>query len=215
MVSGNDDDNKYNKGNIPDETGRRLIFYSMLVTLMADIYTSEAKVLEHLTLWSWILHMLYFELPLSTSTKVLPWVHGPSLCGSYALFSMYVWTMIANPNMEFDLAPEGRSDIVVYLRAAWLHFAPVVFHFLDVKKYSAVLRKAYQPQKGILLSFWTSVGGYFAMGLTWEACFDDSSAEIYNVTIVSPEVYVNVSKALGVIACVTAFMTIIKPKFIA
>jgi len=208
------EDDKYTKA-MSDESDRRWKFYALLITLMADIYVSEAKVLEHLTLWSWILHMIYFELPLQSSTKILPWIHGPSLSGSHALFAMYVWTMIANPNMEFDLAPEGRSDLVVYLRAVWLHAAPVVLHYYDLKKHAAVLRRAYQPRKGLFLSFWTSVGGYFAVGLTWEACFEDSGAGTYNVTRVSPEVFVNVSKALGVIACVATFSTIIKPKLIA
>lgn len=208
------EDDKYNKASVSDESDRRWKFYAMLVTLMLDVYTSQAKVLEHLTLWSWILHMLYFELPLSSSSKILPWVHGPSLCGSYALFMMYVWVMLANPNMEFDLAPEGRSDIVIYLRAAWLHCAPPVLHYYDMKNHSAVLRRAYQPQKGLLLTLWTSFGGYLAMGLTWEACFDDAGAATYNVTRVSPEVFINVSKVLAVSSCGAAFMSITKPKLI-
>lgn len=206
------DDDKYNKP-ISDESDRRWKFYAMLISLFLDIYTSQARVLEHLTLWSWILHMLYFELPLS-STKILPWLHGPSLSGAYALFIMYVWTMIANPNMEFDLAPEGRSHLLIYVRALWLHFSPVIMHYLDTKKNAAVIRRAYQPQKGKFLSFWASVGGYFAMGLTWEACFEGAGAGTYNVTRVPPEVYVNVSKALGVLACVGVFFTVTKPKFI-
>lgn len=208
------DDDKYKKPKIPDESDRRWKFYAMLISLFWDIYTSQAGVLEHLTLWSWILHMLYFELHLS-STKILPWLHGPSLSGAYALFVMYVWTLIANPNMEFDLAPEGRSDLVVYARALWFHLAPVVMHYLDTKNNAAALRRAYQRHnKGKFLSFWASVGGYFAMGLTWEACFEDSGAGTYNVTRVSPEVYVNVSKALGIIACVGIFLTVTKPKYI-
>lgn len=207
------DDSKYAPKILNDETDRRLTFYALLITLLLDIKASKAEVLDHLTLWSWILHMLYFELPLS-STKILPWLHGPSLSGAYALFFMYTWTMIANPNMEFDLAPEGRSDIVVYLRAFWLHAAPVVLHYMDMKRHSAALRRAYQSNIGMFLSFWTSVGGYFAMGLTWEASVE-SSAGTYNVTWVSEETYVNVSKALGIVACLVTFNFIIKPKLIA
>lgn len=42
------------------------------------------------------------------------------------------------------------------------------------------------------------------MGLTWEHFAD--AAATYNVTSMDPELYVNISKAIGVISCVLAYI---------
>mmetsp|Transcript_22087 Transcript_22087/g.44343 ORF Transcript_22087/g.44343 Transcript_22087/m.44343 type:complete len:84 (+) Transcript_22087:514-765(+) len=58
---------------------RKIIFYAFLATLIADTYASKAEVLNHLTLWSFILHMLYFELhlPSKSSTLTQTLIHPP------------------------------------------------------------------------------------------------------------------------------------------
>jgi hypothetical protein len=205
------DDYKYSKKKViniaTDAFDRRLKFYALFCTLLWDVHVSKAAVLEHLTIWSWILHLLYFDLPLSS--PIVAYLHGPSLGGSAALFIMYIWTLIANPNMEFDLAPPGRSDLVIYARAFWLHFIPVVFHYTDLKTNAKALRLAYRPKAGPFFTFWVSVAGYLTMGLTWEQL--NKAADVYNVTLVSPEIYVNVSKALGILGCLTVFLTVTKP----
>jgi hypothetical protein len=89
----------------------RLVFYTLLFSWIADVYVSKAAVLDHLTLWSWTLHTFYFELHLPSSPTLTKMLHGPSFAGAHALAIMYIWTMIANPNMEFDLAPPGRAAI--------------------------------------------------------------------------------------------------------
>lgn len=80
-------------------TTRRCIFYVLFITLIVDIYVSKAAVLDHLTIWSWILHVLYFELHLPTSPGMVKLLHGPSFTGAHALLLMYIWTMIANPQV--------------------------------------------------------------------------------------------------------------------
>ncbi len=202
---------------------RKLIFYSFLGTLIADTAASKAEVLSHLTLWSWILHMLYFELHLPSSSssssltpKLIRLLHGPSLCGSYALFNMYLWTLIANPSMEFDLAPEGRATWLIYVRGFWLHLGPILCHYIDMKNNGKILKDVYsiaQWNTSKLCQFWMCLGGYFAMGLTWEQVNGDASGT-YNVTMVSPETFVLVSKAIGIVSCIVAFMMLIKPKLL-
>jgi len=189
-------------------TTRSLICLSLLLTLIADTHASHGETLMHLTLWSWILHTLYFAIPLAKAPFLVRLLHGPSLGGAHALFSMYVWTLTVNPRMEFDLAPPGRSDAVILLRAAWLHVMPVVFHWVDLlacdQANMLLLQQAYRGHSGKLLQFWACLGGYFAMGLTWEY-FNGDAGATYNVTVVSTETYVNVSKALGVVSCVLVF----------
>ena len=51
------------------------------------------------------------------------------------------------------------------------------------------------------------------MGLTWEQVNGDA-AGTYNVTIVSPEAFVNISKAAGVASCIAVYAFMIKPKLI-
>ena len=194
------------------------IFYSLLVTLLADVCASRAASLLHLTLWSWILHLLYFELPLSSCNRVI-WLHGPSLGGSVALWNMYLWTLYANPQMEFDLAPEGRPEWLILIRAAWLHAAPVIFHMVDLHWHSRDLQRAYRSAtsngRGRLLQWlWSSVGGYLAMGLTWEYVNGDATAT-YHVTVVSEAVYVNVSKVVGIGSCLFTFWLFTKPLLIS
>lgn len=199
---------------------RRLIFYAFFATLVLDAYSSRADSLNHLTLWSWILHTLYFELHLHasppSSAVAVRLCHGPSFCGAFALFAMYAWALVANPSMEFDLAPEGRAGWVVYARAAWLHVGPVLCHLVDIKANRDVLREAYWYRgyrNNRLFQFWVCLGGYFAMGLTWEQVNGDA-AGTYNVTVVSPETFVLVSKAAAVSACIAAYFVCIKPSLI-
>ncbi len=51
------------------------------------------------------------------------------------------------------------------------------------------------------------------MGLTWEQVNGDASGT-YNVTVVSPEMYVLISKAIGVVSCIIAFAVVVKPKLL-
>lgn len=199
---------------------RKIIFYAFLATLIADTYASKAEVLMHLTLWSFILHMLYFELHLPSKSPLIQTLirlfHGPSFCGSFALFNMYVWTLIANPTMEFDLAPEGRATWLIYARGIWLHLGPIICHAIDIQQNGAVLREAYVSagwNTNKLCQFWMCLGGYFAMGLTWEQVNGDASGT-YDVTAVSPEMYVLISKAVGVVSCIVAFVVVVKPKLL-
>ena len=201
---------------------RKCQYYSMLLTLLVDAYYSKGECLMHLTIWSWILHIFYFEVPLTTNTTtsnntfLLRLFHGPSMGGSLALWNMYLWTMIMNPNMEFDLAPEGRKVWVVYVRAVWLHITPVIFHYIDYNNNIEILRRQVYngTSSNTALVIWSAVGGYLAMGLTWEQLQpegDGGAASVYNVTLVSPEVYVYVSKALGVASCLIMYYFYLKP----
>jgi len=118
------------------------------------------------------------------------------------------------------LAPPGRSPAVVYVRAFWMHFIPVWFHFTDIAKHEASLRQVYQQKApSMFLKFWCMVGGYLAMGLTWEQFANlvtggAGGAATYNVTTVSPETFANVSKMLAISACLLVYFISIKPKLI-
>jgi hypothetical protein len=195
---------------------RQAIFYVFLASLMCDVYVSKAAVLDHLTLWSWCLHMLYFELHLPTYRGLAKALHGPSFTGAHALFFMYCWTLVANPHMEFELAPSGRHPLVIYARAFFLHFFPVIFHWIDLTSNQSILAEIYESpvflERGSLLfRFWVCVGGYFAMGLTWEQ-FNGDAAATYHIEIVSEKTYVLVSKAIGVISCVVAYLVALQPR---
>ena len=148
----------------------------------------------------------------------------PGFCsgGSFALLLCYIWTLAVNPSMEFDLAPPGRAPWLVYVRAFFFHFVPVFFHIHDLKSHSQLLKLRYlrtlsnssKPMR-IFFLFWSSVGGYLAMGLTWEQLAGDSAAGIYNVTIVSVETFTNVSKGLAILGCLSAFFAFLKPKLLS
>lgn len=209
---------------------RRVTYYSLLSSYVADAYASKGESIMHLTLWSWFLQMIYFELPLGGNAKqqqpqegtptTPPWlvqlVHGPAFCGAHALFGMYLWTLYANPSMEFDLAPAGRPAWLVLARAAWLHVAPVAFQWVDLLQCRRLLRRTvyesrtFLSKNKYLLYFWASVGGYFAMGLTWEQV-NGNAAGTYNVTTMSAETYVLVSKIIGVASCLVSFAVGFKP----
>lgn len=195
---------------------RCLVFYVLLFSLLADVYASRAAVLDHLTLWSWILHTLYFELHVPSSPIRTKLLHGPSFTGAHALCLMYIWTMIANPNMEFDLAPPGRAAWLVYARAFYMHFLPILFHWVDLTQNQATLAEIYDSpallaKGGYPFQFWACVGGYFAMGLTWEA-FNGDAAATYNIEMMDDDTYVLVSKVLGVLACLLSFLFGLRPR---
>lgn len=209
-------------GNTPSPTFRRLSFYALLITLIADCVASHSATLLHLTIWSWCLHILYFELPLTSTTTrcedaLLRLLHGPSFCGSHALFAMYLFTLYANPDMEFDLSPPGRPVWLVLVRAFWLHAIPVVLHWIDWSCHAKVLQEKFvavqqpAPTTSRLWQFWACLGGYFAMGLTWEQVNGDS-AGTYNIKSMSEETYVNLSKLIGILACVVSFAVALRPR---
>ena len=155
-------------------------------------------------------------------TFFVPVCPGVSSGGSFALLLCYIWTLAVNPSMEFDLAPPGRAPWLVYVRAFFFHFVPVFFHVHDLKSHSQLLKLRYlrtlsnssKPMR-IFFLFWSSVGGYLAMGLIWEQLAGDSAAGIYNVTIVSVETYTNVSKGLAILGCLSAFFAFLKPKLLS
>jgi hypothetical protein len=131
---------------------------------------------------------------------------------------MYLWTLYANPDMEYDLAPPGRPAWVILMRAAWFHAVPVIFQWIDLIQNKKLLQRrvyaaSYLP-KGkytkFLYYFWMAVGGYFAMGLTWEHINGDA-AGTYQVKHMSPEIYVAVSKVIGVVFCAGSFLLGLRP----
>lgn len=196
---------------------RRAAYYTLLATFVADAVASKAETLMHLTLWSWFLHILYFELPLTIPTtpqqsSLIRFFHGPSFCGSHALFSMYLFTLFVNPKMEFDLAPPGRPDWLVLARACVLHVTPVLFHWMDWYYHADTLQRSYLGyENSKLLQFWACLGGYFAMGLTWEQVNGDVTGT-YNIESMSAETFTNLSKTIGISACIASFYGFLKPK---
>lgn len=60
------------------------------------------------TLWSWTLHTVCF-MPFFPSRFWTVFTYGPSAAGSWALMVMWMWTMYANPEMEYKLAPPVRQ----------------------------------------------------------------------------------------------------------
>jgi hypothetical protein len=184
---------------------RRATYYALLLTWVADCYASQAESMLHLTMWSWFLHTLYFELSLASSTTAVLLLQGPSYSGAHALFVLYLWALVVNPNMEFDLAPPGRPVWLVYARAFWLHVTPVFLHWIDMTFNRDALCRIYREQEGsIWISIWASVGGYLSMGLLWEQVNGDASGT-YKIEKVSPKVFVNVGKALGIVACLLSY----------
>lgn len=220
---------------------RRVAYYSILTSFVADAYASKAETLNHLTLWSWFLQLLYFELPLpdrhhnnnnnnNASIAMIKALHGPAFTGAHALFGMYLWTLYANPSMEFDLAPTGRAAWLVLARAAWMHATPVLFQWIDLLVARRVLQQyVYLPDNNNnnkkkkengewpptkwaqrALWFWMAVGGYFAMGLTWEQVNGDATGT-YHITNMSAETYVAISKVVGVASCIGSFWVGLRP----
>lgn len=188
---------------------RRIIFYLLLASLLADAYASRGETLMHFTLWAWTLQTLYFS---EHVVGIARYLHGPAFGGSVALWNMYLWTLYANPNMEFDLAPEGRPHWLIVLRALWMHLAPVIFHVVDYRQNQTNLQRLYGGQTNMAFKAWTYVLGYLAMGLIWENVNGEAAAT-YNVTVVSEEVYINTSKAIGIVSCLTSCYFFVEPLF--
>ena len=63
---------------------------------------------------------------------------------------------------------QGRPIEVIWARAVLLHFGPPLFHLLYLAVYKKEIAAAYSGRTSPLLKFWSAVGGYLAMGLTWE-----------------------------------------------
>ena len=117
--------------------------------------------------------------------------------------------------MEFDLAPPGRPGWVVYGRAIYLHFAPIPLLWNDLSQNRDLLSRLYASNSflakgGKLFQFWVCVGGYLAMGLTWEQ-FNGDAGGTYNVSIVDEETFSGIAKVLAVSACIASFLLGLHP----
>ena len=210
------------------DDSRKYLGRIFLFTLIADLYATP-EVIWHLTIWTWILHTVAFNIPVSSYPNLARLTHGSSFNGAFSLAATYCLTLYANPTMEFDLAPKGRPDWMIYLRAFWLHYFPVIAVMLDMKINKMAFQTLYKYFEnwsaggldykyplGILTCF-----GSIAMSLIWEMVNGDPSGT-YNITSMPPsfpllgttsatEQFVLYSKIIGTFGAVMSYFFILRP----
>ena len=188
-----------------------------LCTLLADLCATP-QVIWHLTIWTWILHTIAFNIPIHLFPNLARLTHGPSYNGAWSLAAVYCWTLYANPTMEFDLAPEGRPVWLVYLRAFWFHFFPPIAVTIDMmlnKISFQTLYKNFHNWSAGGLDYTYPLGlltcmGSIVLGLVWEVVNGDPSAT-YNVTSMSNEQFVLIGKIIGTTAAVLSYFFLLRP----
>jgi hypothetical protein len=120
--------------------------------------------------------------------------------------------------MEFDLAPEGRPDWLIYLRGFWLHFFPCIAVLMDVRINKMAFQTLYQYfdnwsaggldykyPLGLLTCF-----GSIVLGFIWEIANGDPSST-YNVTSMSNEEFVLIGKAVAISTSIVSYFFILRP----
>ena len=188
-----------------------------LLTLLADVYATPA-VVTHFTLWTWILHTVAFNIPVHMFPNLARLTHGPSYNGAWSLAAAYCWTLYANPTMEFDLAPAGRPNWMIYLRAFWLHFFPIVAVTIDMRINKIAFQTLYNQ-----FDNWSAGGldykyplglltclGSVVLGLVWELVNGDPS-DTYNVTSMTNEQFVLGGKLIATGAAVCSYFFLLRP----
>jgi hypothetical protein len=209
-------DDKLQK-NLKTDLVRTYLGRIFFLTLLADVYATPA-VIWHLTIWTWILHTVAFSIPIHRYPNLARLTHGPSFNGAFSLAACYCWTLYANPTMEFDLAPKGRPDWLIYLRGFGLHFFPVIAVMMDIITNKLAFRTLYRHfdnwSAGGLdykypLGFLTCLGS-IALGLIWEIVNGDPSGT-YNVTTMTNEEFVLGSKVIGTSVAILSYFFILRP----
>ena len=135
-------DDKLHK-QLKTDVGRKYLGNIFLLTLLADVWTTP-EVIWHLTIWIWFLHTVALNINVQSYPNLARIFHGPSFNGAWSLAAMYCFTLYANPTMEFDLAPKGRPVWMIYLRAFWLHFFPVIAVIMDLSMNRIAFQTLYQ-----------------------------------------------------------------------
>ncbi|KYQ89657.1 hypothetical protein DLAC_09623 [Tieghemostelium lacteum] len=205
--------------------GRRILFYLMLAYFITAI-TMFPFLITNLTFWFWLIHILYFELDLTTNKNnfFIQILHSLSFVGSFVvMITSIILLVILNPEFIGQRAEkEHHSVAFAWLQNILIHWMPPMFVVVDLFLHKDHIRKRHRIilardrgqsstkslVKDIIKVIWTVCGTMTIVGI-WMSQF--TIKEVYGVTNYNLSYLIPSMVVLNIIVAII-FLYIIKKK---
>jgi hypothetical protein len=124
-----------------------------IATLSWD-YCRAPEVLSYFSSWSLFIQFIYFQLPIKS--RALAYAHSIAFICANTLPLHYLYMLLWNPQLELNHADSWDiSYTTVIIRTILIHFAPVLFHAIDVNIHQQQLIVSYHTKSRRLMILWT------------------------------------------------------------
>jgi hypothetical protein len=168
-------------------------------------YNRDPGTLQSFSIWTLIIHFIYFQLPLKS--RALSYIHPLSFTGSNVIPLSYIHLLFWKPNFEMDHMEQWDISFkAVVIRSILIHFLPVLFHALDITISQSFLIASYQSQPKKFTLPW-SFFSFFLFSFTFDLIYVDSDEfEAFNGLSVLSFLWQN--RFLTLIASVFSFIVL-------
>lgn len=150
---------------MPSKTIRYVAAFICVVTVAWD-YCRWEETLFSFSTWVLLIQFVYFQLPLNSDA--VSFFHPCAFVGSCAIPMAYLYLLWVNPFFELnhiDLWDVSLQTIII--RSALVHFAPMVFHTLDMTINQAHIIASYQKKPKSFMCLW-ALTSFALFGLLFE-----------------------------------------------
>lgn len=178
-------------------------------------FARDSNVLLGFSMWNLIIHFVYFQLP--SKSRAVAYFHSLSFTGSLLIPLMYLYLLHFNPALESDhMETWNISWDEAVIRSFAVHFAPLVFHTLDMiyNRHQLILQYRTKPMKFIYVWSMTS---FLLLGFIYEFCFPYSE-ETDRLQGITRESFVLSNKLMAIpfllIAYGVLYFIILRPSFV-
>ncbi|EGC37183.1 hypothetical protein DICPUDRAFT_77194 [Dictyostelium purpureum] len=178
--------------------GRKILFY-LLLAYFITATVMFPFLITNLTFWFWLIHIIYFELDLTSSKNniFVQIIHGLSFVGSFVVMvTSIILLVILNPDFISNRAKiEHHSVAFAWSQNVLIHWVPPVLLSIDLflhkehirKRHRLILKRSVRRAwvKDIFKVFWcvfapfVVVGAWFGAGFTIDKVY---GVHNYNLT---------------------------------
>lgn len=180
---------------------RQFAALSCAITLAWD-YFRAPEVLELFSVWALGLHFIYFQLPMKS--RAFAYVHACSFIAAGVGIALYCHLFMWKPSIETDRMELWDVTFnTIVTRAVLIHFAPIVFHALDVSFNQHQIITSYQTKPRKVMHIWafTSFG---MLGIIYNFIYPESE-ETSNIPGIDSRDFLLRSRVVSLIATILSF----------
>ena len=183
---------------------RQIAAVSCAATLAWD-YCRSPEVLGMFSIWTLILHFIYFQLPMKS--RALSYFHSASFIGSNVTPISYLYLLSWKPTFEMDHVEQWDMTFEsVLVRSTLVHFAPLIFHALDITVNQTNLIASYSSKPRKLMCLW-SLFSFAIFGFVFEFSFPESE-ELIALHGIPSKTFLWYSKLISLAAALFAFFVL-------
>lgn len=156
---------------VPGKYLRKFAAVSSAVLLATDYYRDPA-IFSSFSMWTLILHFIYFQLPVKS--RALAYFHGISFVASLTTPCTYLYLLHFRPSLEEEHMHAWQlPSTMIYLRTAAVYIAPLCYHLVEQSLYPEALLASYRYKSLSIIGLWT-VACLSTLSFVYEFTFPDS-----------------------------------------